>query len=239
MMASNFLSRLLPPTNGTPSVYETLREYDEASEESDVEERAGMALDEENLGDSFHDNELDHALADAAESQVNTGSAAKPEMRAGASKRASGRSGLRSILQQSPPKRAEADELDDEVPQSLLIEGHNPEALATGQHRQAGEGHEAIPTPVLGLPTRGTQARWHATQEQQRLYQDLGSHPGRTKPSQASRRSQRLAMIDPKEKAMWRWANVENLDNFLREVYDYFHGNGIWCILLGRILNLL
>lgn len=238
-MASNFLSRLLPPTNGTPSVYETLREYDEASDESDVEERAGMALDEENLGDSFHDYELDHALADAAESQVNTGSAVNPGMQPGTSKRAGGRSGLRSIWQQSLPKRIEADELDDEVPQSLLIEERNPEALATGQHRESGEGHEVIPAPAPGLPSRGTRARWHATQEQQRLYQDLDRHPGRMISNHASRGSRGLAMIDPKEKAMWRWANVENLDNFLREVYDYFLGNGIWCILLGRILNLL
>jgi len=46
-------------------------------------------------------------------------------------------------------------------------------------------------------------------------------------------------MIHPKEQAMWRWANVENLDNFLKDVYDYFLGNGIKCILLGRVLNLL
>lgn len=238
-MASNFLSRLLPPANGTPSVYETLREYDEASVESDVEERAGMALDEENLGDNFHDYELDQALADAAESQLNTGSGAKPEVRPGRSKRAGGRSGLRSIWQQSPLKKAEADELDDEVPQSLLVEGQNTETLATEQHRQVREGHDVIPPPVSGLPSRGTRARWHATQEQQRLHQELDRQPGRTKSSHVSQRSQGLAMIDPKEKAMWRWANVENLDNFLREVYDYFLGNGIWCILLGRILNLL
>ncbi|OAX81033.1 hypothetical protein ACJ72_04627 [Emergomyces africanus] len=38
---------------------------------------------------------------------------------------------------------------------------------------------------------------------------------------------------------MWRWANVENLDNFLADVYDYFLGNGIKSILLSRVLNLL
>jgi len=38
---------------------------------------------------------------------------------------------------------------------------------------------------------------------------------------------------------MWRWANVENLDNYLKDVYMYFMGNGIWCIGLGRALNLL
>lgn len=38
---------------------------------------------------------------------------------------------------------------------------------------------------------------------------------------------------------MWRWANVEDLDNFIKDVYIYFLGNGIWSIFLGRALNLL
>ncbi|KAJ5082850.1 Autophagy-related protein 9 [Penicillium argentinense] len=48
-----------------------------------------------------------------------------------------------------------------------------------------------------------------------------------------------FANIDPKRKAMWRWANVEDLDNFLKDVYTYFLGNGFWSILLDRTLNLL
>ncbi|KAJ5454589.1 Autophagy-related protein 9 [Penicillium daleae] len=48
-----------------------------------------------------------------------------------------------------------------------------------------------------------------------------------------------LSNTDPKKKAMWRWANVENLDNFLKDVYTYFLGNGFWSILLSRSLNLL
>ena len=54
-------------------------------------------------------------------------------------------------------------------------------------------------------------------------------------------RPQRSAGVigDPKEKALWRWANVQNLDYFLLDVYDYFVGNGIWSILLNRVLSLL
>ncbi len=48
-----------------------------------------------------------------------------------------------------------------------------------------------------------------------------------------------MSMMDPKERALWMWANVENLDNFLQDVYDYFLGNGIWSVLLSRLLNLL
>jgi autophagy-related protein 9 len=43
----------------------------------------------------------------------------------------------------------------------------------------------------------------------------------------------------PKEKATWRWINVTNIDNFINDVYDYYTGAGIWCILLARVLDLL
>lgn len=47
-----------------------------------------------------------------------------------------------------------------------------------------------------------------------------------------------LGLIDPKERALWKWANVENLDNFLQEVYNFYLGNGFYCILLSRLLNM-
>jgi len=46
-------------------------------------------------------------------------------------------------------------------------------------------------------------------------------------------------VVDPSERAMWKWSNVEDLDNFLIDVYDYYLGNGIWSIILSRFLNLL
>lgn len=47
-----------------------------------------------------------------------------------------------------------------------------------------------------------------------------------------------LKHMDPKERALWKWANVENLDNFLVDVYSYFLGSGIYCILLTRAVNM-
>ncbi|RXK40333.1 hypothetical protein M231_02447 [Tremella mesenterica] len=41
------------------------------------------------------------------------------------------------------------------------------------------------------------------------------------------------------EKALWKWVNVNDLDGFLQEVYDYYKGKGIYCIALARVLNLL
>ncbi|KAF9558941.1 autophagy protein atg9 [Mortierella alpina] len=45
--------------------------------------------------------------------------------------------------------------------------------------------------------------------------------------------------MDAAELAMWKWVNVENLDNFLAKVYDYYVGKGMYTILLERCLNLL
>jgi Autophagy protein ATG9 len=45
-------------------------------------------------------------------------------------------------------------------------------------------------------------------------------------------------LLNPRERALWKWANVEDLDLFLQQVYSYFLGNGIYCILLNRALNM-
>ena len=229
MMASNILSKFLPPAAGEPSVYETLRQHDELSDQSDLEERAGMTLDEENLGIGFHDDELDDALADATATQ------AAPPKTSNTTRRGQGTSARKA---QSRTRtlhaagRINIDDLDDEVPQSLLIEDDQDPlpVLKTGQNR-------VMPPPVSGPSSRATRAKWQATQEQQRLHQD--SILPQTRSKGKSRRGQPLGMMDPKDRAMWMWANVENLDNFLKDVYDYYVGNGIWCILLNRMLNLL
>lgn len=221
-MASHILSRLLPPSAGEPSVYETLQQQDEESDQSDVEERAGMALDEENLGSGFHDYELNDALADATASQVTTFG----------TREASRQNQRRLVRDAHSQPRTNLDELDDEVPQSLLIEDrHDTVPVAAARQTQA------LPPPVPGPASRGTRAKWQSTQEQQRLHND--TPPGSAQVRVHHRRGHTMGMMDPKEKAMWMWANVENLDNFLQDVYDYFVGNGIWCIFLNRLLNLL
>ena len=188
-----------------------------------------MALDEENLGTGFHDYEIDDALAHTTADQDGP-----PSVR-DSSRQSQGLSARKARVRTRTPHtagRANIDDLDDEVPQSLLIEDHQnllPVSKA--------EENTAMPPPVLGLSSRSTQAKWKATQEQQRLHQDpiIPRKHSKSNP----RRGLPLGMMDPKDRAMWMWANVENLDNFLKEVYDYYIGNGIWCILLNRTLNLL
>lgn len=47
-----------------------------------------------------------------------------------------------------------------------------------------------------------------------------------------------LSTLSPKERALWKWANVENLDTFLQQVYDYFLGNGFYCIIVDKVVQL-
>ncbi|KAM0789914.1 hypothetical protein ACM66B_006755 [Microbotryomycetes sp. NB124-2] len=51
--------------------------------------------------------------------------------------------------------------------------------------------------------------------------------------------SRRAMGMSARERALWRWVNVEDLDVFLQQVYVYFVGKGIWAIGLSRLLNLL
>lgn len=231
-MASNILSKFLPPATGSPSIYETFREQDQSSDPSDVEERAGMALDEENLGTRFQDYELEDGLIDATANQryplPNTPKS-KAKVQMGPKRSTPNR---RLGLPSQRVAEAEADDLDDEVPQSLLIEDGEDAASVHDGHRRA-----ATPPFVPGSTTKASRAKWQTAQEQQRLHPENNLRP--VAGGDTMRRGHVLGMIDPRERAMWRWANVENLDNFLKDVYDYFVGNGVWCILLSRLFYLL
>lgn len=241
MMASNILSRFLPPSGASPSVYETIRQDDEASDASDLEERAGMAVDEENLGGRYEDYELEDALANASDSQVTTQSTAflgqeHPRRPPGTLERSESRGkSTRARWMQNSPRVLEADEGDDEVPASLLVEEDDEDE---DTRPPAPPSHPNVRPPSPVSSARDTQRRqWDTARSVQPLHSV--SQSGRSPRREPNRRGPGLAFVEPKEKAMWRWANVENLDNFLKEVYIYFIGNGIWCIILSRVLNLL
>lgn len=65
------------------------------------------------------------------------------------------------------------------------------------------------------------------------------SRQRRTDPSDPRSRASAVGGLSAKQKALWMWANVDNLDSFLQEVYAYYVGRGAICIALSRSLNLL
>ena len=232
-MASNIFSRLLPQTGGLPSVYEELRERDDSSDAGDIEERAGMAsVDEENL--AHHDFQLDPALADAMDSQLDLNTS--PTRTAAIDRHEKGATRVPRWMRK-PHNIVEIDDGDDDVPLSLLIEGGRgdvPLSPIRPSSDASPQGTDSVPIP--GPVTRATRAKWQISQEQQQLHQVPKAAQAYDNRSSSGKR---IHIIDRKEKALWRWTNVENLDNFLKDVYDYFLGNGIWSILLSRALNLL
>ncbi|KAI1848343.1 hypothetical protein JX266_005649 [Neoarthrinium moseri] len=229
-MAGNLFSRFVPAKDERP-YYEQLGD----DHDVDIENRAGLALDEENLAHHFHDDDLHHADHLAIDdSRVSVGTVATP---AGGARRGPPRPG-----RQDPAARwlAGDDDGDNEVPASLLVEpgAHAPAVQQSDPQRPGPQSvrHSTIPGPS----SRGTQVQWETAQAQQRLHHDeddFGAVPDGSRPTAPARR---LGLKShPKEKAMFRWANVSNLDAFTNEVYDYYLGAGLWCILLDRFLHII
>lgn len=223
-MAANFFSRFLPPSTNEPSIYEALREQDE-SEQPDIEERAAMTS---SLGQArgYRDEGLDHNTGEEGEPASGFSRAKlrrhwpSPELQRRAQK------------QKTTPTEAVFADIEDEVPQSLLIEDkENPRPNLETQQQVSSL------SPVADVPQQEVQAKWQATQKHQKLHSDIV--PPQLRPSGGVLGFKNDASSDPTERALWMWANVSNLDIFLKDVYDYYTGNGIWCITLSRILDLL
>lgn len=227
MMASNLLSRLLPSASDEPLDPEERRHH--ARSRSAAAQLHAMDIDEENLEARFEPQDLDHLLADAESSQM--GIESTPFLSHAAARRGSNPS-QPAASGRSPPPRSHLVDDDNEVPESLLLEEGRDGDSPPPTHRHAAPG--TLPPPIPGPSTRHTRAQWDATRRQQRLHSDnVGSPPV---PRWASG-DQFIA--DPKERALWRWVNVSDLDPFLNDVYEYYIGHGIYSITLRRILALL
>ncbi|KAK4099949.1 APG9-domain-containing protein [Parathielavia hyrcaniae] len=220
-MASNVFSRLVPTAKGR-SFYEDLRRR-----QDDTEDQAGL-LDEQNLNHNFHDYDIGHAEGLGVEdSRTTAGDVTGPTPR--------GRG--------HPPVRhkdhraawaSQDDDGDNDVPTSLLVECHDQDTeVPAGRSRRSKRGQQATAIPGS---SRNRQ-QWEATQAEQRLH----GHHGFGQPHAGLPNSVFAGMVlgNAKKKAEWRWANIQNLDNFMKDVYDYYLGNGMWCILVDRALHLV
>lgn len=95
------------------------------------------------------------------------------------------------------------------------------------------------PSPTARQYSRGggPSIRWG------RIHLDLDQDDGEGGLLGGNKRGKRKAQgaigMDARERALWRWINVDDLDGFLQECYLYYVGRGIWAIGLSRLLNLL
>ncbi|CAG8951641.1 hypothetical protein HYFRA_00005441 [Hymenoscyphus fraxineus] len=229
MMRSNLFSRLLPNPNHR-SIYEELRA------EEDLEDQRGLDLDEENL--RFHDDQLgdDHDLFNGDDSTTEdtaflSGGRNPSRGRAGDNK--DGLSAM-NLLPQSP--RLLEDDGDDDVPQSLLIEANPMAGPSVPPHSRPRPTKNKRQPPIPGPGSRENRAHWEAALAQQQIHQERSrneeretEHPPRG----------RLFTGSEKQKALWRWSQVTDIDGFIHEVYDYYLGCGFSCIILKSSLNIL
>lgn len=227
-MATSLVSRFRPLSDlAAASIYETIREHDYQNDDSDE--------------DPFPDSSrYDHGpIALASPEQQPTGSAyprhAQRNIAASSRRqwpsRIIGRAGrsTRNIARGVRTAFADHDDFGDDVPASLLIEDnaqiHSPEQHAQGKQKLA---DAAAGRPRQQWPP-SSPLRINSLDEALPLHEDRRSSIG----------NNTMATASAREKAMWRWANVENLDNFLADVYDYYILKGYWSIILKRFLNLL
>ncbi|KAK3346232.1 autophagy protein Apg9-domain-containing protein, partial [Lasiosphaeria hispida] len=226
-MASNVFSRLMP-TNRGRSFYDELRGgRDEAYE---VEDRAGL-LDEENLNHNFHEYDLENAEGlGVDDSRLTLGEPANPVpgRRGHSASRSHGAGGM--------AWNTHDDDGDNDVPASLLVEHQDMDMTGSpGQQRRRQGEHRATAVPG---PSKA-RSQWETTQAQQRLHNDDVFGPSERGKGTPNTFITGVITGSAKKKAEWRWANVSNLDNFIKDVYDYYQGCGMWCILMERVLHLI
>ncbi|KAF2445591.1 autophagy-related protein 9 [Karstenula rhodostoma CBS 690.94] len=230
-MASNLFSRILPSASDEPYDTEPLNPH-RRYRSSSAGTRSTMDIDNENLDARFEDLDLEHLLDEAAQERMTESAASVPQHDERAPPGINTASRAAAWRHPVSSRPLPPDD-DDDVPQSLLLEGGVASPNATRSEPTGG-----LPPPVPGPSTRHTRAQWETTRRQQRLHDDgRGGAAPRTWRTSA-RPGQYTS--DPKERAMWLWVNqTDDLDNFLAEVYDYYTGSGMYSILLRKLLMLL
>lgn len=126
------------------------------------------------------------------------------------------------------------EDVENDVPASLLVE---PNEQAPKTTTQSIHERQDVVLPHTGDFDRQTRAQWEAATAQQQLHHDTPrAGTGLLQPRSLM---SGLAPGGQREKALWRWVNISNLDSFMRDVYDYYEGGGLLCILCTNALWLL
>jgi len=196
-----------------------------------------LNVDEENLKERFHDYDVDHAAGLAVDdSHLTVDSVAQASSHSRQATRVS-RTHTRAQGRHIGSRWfGQEDDVDNDVPASLLVESHDVDPLTNAGQRRKPQPVPAKQKPIPGPSTRKSRAQWEAAQAQQRLHHEDTFSSTKSQPNSLATG---VVSGSAKEKALWRWANVSNLDNFMRDVYQYYQGKGMWCILCERALHVV
>lgn len=226
--------------NPSASIYETLREQDEYSEGLDVEETAAITANGVNRRDSFDDQALSHfnphSQPRSTRQDPHTATA-RTHTQSQMPRKDKSRTHTRSRRHGRHSKLLDVEEADDDVPASLLID-HNAHDIDPDSI--------TLPPPPSSMPDDPLGARGpgpsipgqNFNARRRQPPQPASPLPSGPRPVSGIVGGN-LASADPKEKAMFRWVNVTDLDNFLLEVYTYYLQHGFWSTLLLRFFNLI
>lgn len=136
----------------------------------------------------------------------------------------------------------EGSDNDSDVPTSLMVEGV-PDTKKPTQRRNRMATLSNLRTSTSGGGSTGgarsvSFAQGTKTQPPIRLTKPTGTATGPLPRHKQDLGASIRTMVDPKELALWKWANVQNLDNFFAEAYMYYTGKGLVSIILSRCLNM-
>lgn len=222
-MASKVLSRFLP---GAESVFDS-RKHDDFETQRMLEAAGGSDHGQEDFHDFDDEQELDDMLVEAPRRSRGRGGDKGRHHQASMSPKIPLQQGAIDASSSPPQSLPFGNDVDD-VPASLMMEDRkpddrSPDILAQEQHKQPA--------------TSRAKQQWAQPQQLHSPFQD------RPRPSAAAyttnAQSTRRTRVDRREQALWRWTNVENVDGFLLEVYQYYTDHGIWSILLARLVHIL
>ncbi|KAJ4164113.1 hypothetical protein LMH87_005799 [Akanthomyces muscarius] len=213
--------------NVTKSFYDQLRSRDD--DLPDLEDGRMRALDEENLMHEFRDVQVDDMII--RESRIAMGSTM-----AGRGRKNGSPSSKKQDKSTQPITAWAVDDEDpdEDVPASLLIENNSEPTQRLDA--MAGVTTQGTMEPTTWrTPSPAThRARWETAKRQQQLYRDDSSPGAQPRSVMTGTR-----FGGRRERALWRWVNTSSLDTFMRDVYDYYEGGGMWCILCSNALWLL
>ena len=229
-MSSRAFSGEDTPKRSKPPLANELRNNVETDERPD----AGLGVDEQNLRSEFHDYDLESNL-DGGRSRMTLDSA--PDTAGGLRSRSPHR-GTRGRNRNRWQPQDDEDEEENDVPASLLMERNETDGLGdlelgVARHSR----HAEQPLPTGHLPHRG-RGRWDTPRPGRAPHRDGQGAPA-SDSFPANPIAPRVAASSARDKAAWRWVNITNLDQFMLDVYNYYDGCGMWCILTDRGLHLL
>lgn len=214
-MAPKIFGRLTASTQGGRSFYEQLRGYDD---EAGLDTEAGLMADHDFMPTARHRNNNNDSVLSPEADSVHGGA-----QRAAADGRGSSLGWPHD------------DEGDEDVPASLLVEPNK--ATANPGLARAEAPHESQHYDSPNLSSSHSHAPWRPPADERRHEVPRPSTRPATTPYIPSINAG--ASFNRKNTALWKWANITNLDSFMRDVYDYYEGGGMWCIMVTNALWLL